>query len=138
MKFPQFSLKDDTGQVLPSFLLENLHYIACFVPDMSDGSADLADRFDGIYQKLMIRNIVTLMISPSTQEELRERVLERDIKIKLLSDPDGRLASECSVSGITTFIVGKDGEVLARWDDVDPEGHVQVVYDRLKSFFKSA
>ena len=43
MRFPDFDLKDDTGQVLPSSLLTNMHFIAVFAPDLSDDTLDLAD-----------------------------------------------------------------------------------------------
>ena len=46
MRFPDFELKDDTGQVLPSSLLGNMHFIAVFAPDLSDETLDLADQFE--------------------------------------------------------------------------------------------
>ena len=138
MQFPEFSLKDDTGQVLPSSLLENMHFIACFAPDLSDDTLDMADQFDGFYQKLIIRNIITMVITPCGQEETRDAVLKRDIKVKMLCDPGNELLKRCGASGRTTFFVGKNREILARWDDVKVEGHATAVYDRLKSFFKPA
>ena len=138
MRFPEFSLKDDTGQVLPSSLLTNMHFIAVFAPDLSDDTMDLADQFDVYYQKLIIRNIITMIITPCPQERIRERVMERGTRVKMLSDPDNKLLSECGASGRTTFFVGKDMEILARWNDVTVEKHADAVYERLKGFFKSA
>ena len=138
MRFPDFSLKDDTGQVLPSSLLTNMHFIAVFAPDLSDDTMDLADQFDVYYQKLIIRNIITMIITPCPQERIRERVMERGTRVKMLSDPDNKLLSECGASGRTTFFVGKDMEILARWNDVTVEKHADAVYERLKGFFKSA
>ena len=138
MQFPEFSLKDDTGQVLPSSLLENMHFIACFAPDLSDDTLDMADQFDGFYQKLIIRNIITMVITPCGQEETRDAVLKRDIKVKMFCDPGNGLLKKCGASGRTTFFVGKNREILARWDDVRVDGHANAVYDRLKSFFKPA
>ncbi len=138
MRFPDFSLKDDTGQVLPSSLLTNMHFIAVFAPDLSEDTLDLADQFDVYYQKLIIRNIITMVITPCSQEEIREKVLERDIKVKMMSDPGNDLLKRCGASGRTTFFVGKDMEILAQWNDVSVEKHADAVYDRLKGFFKSA
>ena len=138
MRFPEFSLKDDTGQVLPSSLLTNMHFIAVFAPDLSDDTMDLADQFDVYYQKLIIRNIITMIITPCPQEKIREKVKERGTRVKMLSDPGNELLNECGASGRTTFFVGKDMEILARWDDVRVEKHADAVYDRLKGFFKSA
>ena len=138
MRFPDFSLKDDTGQVLPSSLLTNMHFIAVFAPDLSEDTLDLADQFDVYYQKLIIRNIITMVITPCSQEEIREKVLERDIKVKMMSDPGNDLLKRCGASGRTTFFVGKDMEILAQWNDVSVKKHADAVYDRLKGFFKSA
>ena len=138
MQFPEFTLKDDTGQELPSFLLENMHFIVCFAPDLSAETIDLAKQFDVLYQKLIIRNIITMVITPCSQEEIREKVLERDIKVKMMSDPGNDLLKRCGASGRTTFFVGKDMEILAQWNDVSVEKHADAVYDRLKGFFKSA
>ena len=138
MRFPEFSLKDDTGQVLPSSLLTNMHFIAVFAPDLSEETLDLAEQFDVYYQKLIIRNIITMVITPCGQEETRDAVLKRDIKVKMLCDPGNELLKRCNASGRTTFFVGKNREILARWDDVKVEGHANAVYDRLKSFFKPA
>ena len=137
MRFPEFSLKDDTGQVLPSSLLTNMHFIAVFAPDLSDDTMDLADQFDVYYQKLIIRNIITMIITPCPQERIRERVMERGTRVKMLSDPDNELLNECGASGRTTFFVGKDMEILARWNDVTVAKHADAVYERLKGFFRS-
>ena len=138
MRFPDFELKDDTGQVLPSSLLTNMHFIAVFAPDLSEDTLDLADQFDVYYQKLIIRNIITMVVTPCTQEETRDAVLKRDIKVKMLCDPGNELLKKCNASGRTTFFIGKNREILARWDDVKVDGHAAAVYDRLKSFFKPA
>ena len=138
MQFPEFALKDDTGQELPSYLLENMHFIVCFASDLSAETIDLAKQFDVHYQKLIIRNIITMVVTPCSQEETREKVLERDIKVKMLCDPGNVLLNKCGASGRETFFVGKDREILAHWKDVTVEGHANAVYDRLKSFFKPA
>ena len=137
MRFPEFSLKDDTGQVLPSSLLTNMHFIAVFAPDLSDDTMDLADQFDVYYQKLIIRNIITMIITPCPQEKIREKVMERGTRVKMLSDPGNQLLEECGASGRTTFFVGKDMEILAQWNDVTVEKHADAVYERLKGFFRS-
>ena len=138
MRFPDFDLKDDTGQVLPSSLLTNMHFIAVFAPDLSDDTLDLADKFDALYQKLIIRNIITMVITPCPQDRIREKVLERDIKVKMMSDPDYELLKKCGAEGRTTFFVGKDLEILAQWNDYPVEGHAAAVYERLKTFFRPA
>ena len=114
MRFPDFDLKDDTGQVLPSSLLTNMHFIAVFAPDLSDDTLDLADQFDVYYQKLIIRNIITMVITPCSQEDIREKVLERDIKVKMMSDPGNELLKKCGASGRTTYFVRKDMEIQAQ------------------------
>lgn len=138
MRFPDFELKDDTGQVLPSSLLTNMHFIAVFAPDLSDDTMNIADQFDVYYQKLIIRNIITMVITPCPQEEIRKKVLEHGIRVKMMSDPGNGLLKRCGASGRTTFFVGKELEILAQWDDVQVEGHADKVYERLKGFFKPA
>ena len=63
MRLPRFNLADENGEMLDSSLLEGMRRIVCLIPDLGEDSVRELCEFDGIYQKLMVRNIVMLMVT---------------------------------------------------------------------------
>ena len=136
MQFPDFVLNDENGESLDSSFLKGMRMIVCFIPDLGEGSVEELCDFDSIYQKLMIRNIVTLMVVKAECPDLRKVMDDQGLRVKLLSDMDETLVKACGLEGRATVMVSKEGEVVSTWNDVKPSGHASVVYDKVKSFFK--
>ena len=136
MQVPDFVLKDENGESLDSSFLEGMRMILCFLPDLDEGSVEQLCDFDSVYQRLMIRNIVTLMVVKAECNELRAVMDEKGLKVKLLSDMDETLVKACGLEGRATVMVSKEGEIVASWNDVKPSGHATVVYDKVKLLFK--
>lgn len=136
MQFPDFVLKDENGESLDSAFLKGMRMIVCFVPGLDEGSVEELCDFDSIYQKLMIRNIVTLMVVRADCSELRRVMDDQGLRVKLLSDMDGSLLKACGLEGRATIMVSKEGEVVSTWNAVNPSGHAAAVYDKVKSLFK--
>lgn len=136
MELPSFVLKDENGEPLDSSLLGGMRLIVCFMPDLGDDSvAELCD-FDAHYHGLMIRNIVTIMVVRAGCAELRAVMDAHGTRIKMLSDTEGSLSAACGLSGRSTLMVSKEGEVVASWNDVRYPGHADAVYEKAKLLFK--
>lgn len=136
MQLPDFVLKDENGEALDSSFLKGMRMVVCFIPDLGEESVEQLCDFDSIYQKLMIRNIVTLMVVKAECTELRSVMDEQGLKVKLLSDLDEGLVNACGLEGRATVMVSKEGEIVSSWSSVRPSGHADAVYDKVKSLFK--
>lgn len=136
MHVPGFVLKDENGESLDSSFLDGMRMILCFLPDLDEGSVKQLCDFDILYQKLMVRNIVTLMVVGAECNELRAVMDDNGLRVKMLSDMDGSLVKACGLEGRATVMVSKEGEIVASWNDVKPSGHADAVFDKVKSLFK--
>ncbi|MBR1973323.1 MAG: redoxin domain-containing protein [Candidatus Methanomethylophilaceae archaeon] len=136
MQFPDFVLKDENGESLDSSFLKGMRMIVCFVPDLEKESVDQLCEFDSIYQKVMIRNIVTLMVVKAECPDLRAVMDKYSIRVKLLSDVDESLVKACGLEGRSTVMVSKEGDIVSTWSSVRPAGHADAVYEKVKSLFK--
>ncbi|MBO5668748.1 MAG: redoxin domain-containing protein [Candidatus Methanomethylophilaceae archaeon] len=136
MQFPDFVLKDENGESLDSSFLKGMRMVVCFIPDLGEGSVEELCDFDSIYQKVMIRNIVTLMVVKAECPDLRAIMDKCSIRVKLLSDMDDTLVKACGLEGRATVMVSKEGEIVSSWSSVKPSGHADAVYEKVKSLFK--
>ena len=149
-RFPDFVLTDENGDVFDSKLLQNIRYIIYFYPkDITSGCTTEAKDFSEIADKLMIRNVPIFGVSRDSAQSHRNFIEKQGLKIKLLTDKDHELMAKVGAWGMkkmygkdvegvirSTFIVGKDGKVEAVWNGVKVNGHVEKVYDTVKSLLK--
>ena len=149
-KFPDFVLTDENDQVFDSKLLNGIRYIIYFYPkDNTGGCTAEAKDFSEIADKLMIRNVPIFGVSRDSAQSHRNFIEKQGLKIKLLTDKDHELMAKVGAWGMkkmygkdvegvirSTFVVGKDGNVEAAWHAVKVKGHVEVVYNTVKSLLK--
>ena len=149
-KFPDFILTDENDQVFDSKLLSGVRYIIYFYPkDNTSGCTTEAKDFSEIADKLMIRNVPIFGVSRDSAQSHRNFIEKQGLKIKLLTDKDHALMEKVGAWGMkkmygkdvegvirSTFIVGKDGTVEAAWHAVKVKGHVETVYETVKSLLK--
>ena len=149
-RFPDFRLPDENGDIMDSKLLSNIRYIIYFYPkDNTGGCTTEAKEFSEIADSLMIRNVPIFGVSRDSGQSHRNFIEKHGLKIKLLTDKDHELMEKVGAWGMkkmygkdvegvirSTFVVGKDGKVEAAWHAVKVNGHVQIVYDTVKSLLK--
>ena len=149
-RFPDFRLPDENGDIMDSKLLNNIRYIIYFYPkDNTSGCTTEAKDFSEIADSLMIRNVPIFGVSRDSAQSHRNFIEKQGLKIKLLTDKDHELMAKVGAWGMkkmygkdvegvirSTFIVGKDGKVEAVWNGVKVNGHVEKVYDTVKSLLK--
>jgi len=149
-KFPDFVLTDENGDVFDSKLLNGIMYIIYFYPrDNTGGCTTEAKDFSEIADKLMIRNVPIFGVSRDSAQSHTNFIAKHGLKIKLLTDKDHELMAKVGAWGMkkmygkdvegvirSTFIVGKDGTVEGAWHAVKVNGHVDKVYETVKSLLK--
>jgi thioredoxin-dependent peroxiredoxin len=143
-EIPEFGLPDENGDTFRSGLLRGIRYILYIYPSDTDrDSVSEAVDLNGLYPRLMIRNIPVLGISPDSRESHAKLMISNGLKIKLLSDAGhsaisllGAWDDAVGQAVRTTFIVGKDGKIEAVWHNVNTEGHADQVYATIRSLSK--
>ena len=149
-KYPDFVLTDENDQVFDSKLLNGIRYIIYFYPkDNTGGCTAEAKDFSEIADKLMIRNVPIFGVSRDSAKSHTNFIAKQGLKIKLLTDKDHELMEKVGAWGMkkmygkdvegvirSTFIVGKDGTVEGAWHAVKVKGHVDTVYETVKSLLK--
>lgn len=139
--FPSFRLKDENGEELDSSTLEGIRYVIYFYPkDGTPGCTREAEAFTASIAQFMLRNIPVIGVSKDSPESHRRFIDNKQLKVKLLSDPDHTLLEAVGAWGVkksygketvgtirSTFLVGKDGKVEAVWRNVKVDGHVDKV-----------
>ncbi len=150
-KFPDFVLQDENGEEFDSKQLEGVRYVIYFYPkDNTSGCTRQAIAFTENLPKFMMRNIPVIGVSKDSVASHRKFMDSKELKIKLLSDPEHTLLEAAGAWGTkvmygkettgtirTTFIVGKDGKVEAVWKRVKVDGHVEKVLDKAISLTKA-
>jgi peroxiredoxin Q/BCP len=151
-KFPDFVLKDENGEEFDSKNLEGIRYVIYFYPkDNTSGCTREAEAFSENFPRFMMRNIPVIGVSKDSVASHRKFIDGKNLKIKLLSDPDHVLLEAAGAWGTkvmygkettgtirSTFIVGKDGTVEAAWKKVKVDGHVDKVLEKALSLAKNA
>lgn len=148
--FPDFVLTDENGEKFDSRFLNGIRHIVYFYPkDSTPGCTQEAIDFNGVYDRLMIRNVPVLGISRDSAASHKKFMENNGLKIKLLTDKDHELMSQVGAWGLkkaygketegvirSTFVIGKDGKIEAVWYNVKVAGHVDTVYATVKSIMK--
>lgn len=139
--FPEFKLQDENGEMMDSASLKGIRYVIYFYPkDNTPGCTKEAEEFTASIANFMLRNIPVIGVSKDSVASHRKFIDQRQLKVKLLSDPDHVLMEKVGAWGKkvsygketvgtirSTFIVGKDGKVEAAWTNVKVTGHVEKV-----------
>ena len=146
-KFPDFVPQDANGETFDSKTLKGKRYVIYFYPkDNTSGCTREAVAFSenkGAFEDLGIQIIG---VSKDSVASHKKFVDSKDLKIKLLSDPEHKLLEASGAWGTkimygkkttgtirSTFIVGPDGKVEAAWKKVKVDGHVEKVLEKAKS-----
>lgn len=149
-KAPVFQLSDSKGtkRTLAEFAGKNV--VLYFYPEASTKSCTVeAHAFSDARAEFQAQNAVILGMSPDKPAKLATFIEEEKLDLTLLADEPGAdgipplaaqygVWSEKSVYGKksmgivrTTFIIGPDGMIKNRWDNVRVEGHAALVLEAL-------
>ncbi|MBE6523929.1 MAG: peroxiredoxin [Thermoplasmata archaeon] len=146
-KFPAFVLQDENGDTFDSKTLAGKRYVIYFYPkDNTSGCTREAVAFSENKDAFETLGIQIIGVSKDSVASHRKFVDSKELRIKLLSDPDHKLLEESGAWGTkmmygkettgtvrSTFIVGADGKVEAAWKKVKVDGHVEKVLEKARS-----
>jgi peroxiredoxin Q/BCP len=138
MKAPDFMLPDAEGKVhkLSDYLGKTVvlyFYPKDDTPGCTKEACNLRDNFDS----LKARNIVILGVSYDDRNSHEEFIQKYKLPFTLLSDTAKIVAEKYGAKGTfgmkrITYLIGKEGKILHRFDDVDTANHSAQIMAFLK------
>jgi thioredoxin-dependent peroxiredoxin len=140
-KAPAFSLKDQHGNTHRLTDYQGRHVILYFYPkDDTPGCTQESCDFQAALPQLKRRDAVVLGVSILDEASKSRFANKHGLTFPLLADADHEVADKYGVwqqksrygrsyMGIvrTTYLIGPDGKVAERWDNVKVDGHVDTV-----------
>ena len=140
-KAPAFTLKDQNGQTHKLADYEGRPVILYFYPkDDTPGCTQESCEFQASLPKFKTSKAAVLGISILDEKSKAKFATKHGLTFPLLADAQHEVAEKYGVwqqksfmgrkfMGIvrTTYLIGKDGKVARRWDNVKIDGHVDEV-----------
>ena len=144
-KAPAFTLKDQHGKTQRLSDYAGQHVVLYFYPkDDTPGCTKESCDFQSNLATYKRRKAAVLGVSILDEKSKAKFADKHGLTFPLLADPDHAIAEKYGVwqeksrygrkyMGIarTTYLIGPDGKVVQRWDNVKVDGHVDAVADAL-------
>ena len=145
-RFPDYVLTDDTGAEFDSRSMAGKRYVLYFYPkDNTGGCTTEAKEFTAASPDLADIGIEVIGVSSDSTASHQRFKEKQGLGIRLLTDADHTLMEKVGAWGLktnygktfegvkrTTFIIGKDGNVEAVWNNVKVAGHVAKVVEKAR------
>ena len=146
-KAPAFNLKDQDGKTRRLADYAGRPVVLYFYPkDDTPGCTKEACAFRDNLPRFKPTNAVVLGVSVLDEASKARFAAKYDLPFPLLADPDHSVAEKFGVwqkrslygrtyMGIarTTYLIGPDGKVAKRWDNVKVDGHAEAVLEALNA-----
>ena len=146
-KAPAFSLKDQDGKTRRLADYAGRPVVLYFYPkDDTPGCTKEACAFRDNLPRFKPSTAAVLGVSILDEASKARFAGKYDLPFPLLADPDHAVAEKFGVwqkrslygrtyMGITrtTYLIGPDGKVAKRWDNVKVDGHAEAVLDALNA-----
>ncbi|XVH31717.1 thioredoxin-dependent thiol peroxidase [Haloferacaceae archaeon DSL9] len=143
---PEFELQNQNGDVVSLSAHRGHHVVVYFYPRAdTPGCTTEACGFRDAWDEFESRDVAVLGISDDPVEDLAAFAETYDLPFELLSDEDGAVASaydsygEKNMFGKTfdgvfrnTYVVGPDGDIVAAYEGVTPEGHAEAILEDIE------
>ena len=144
-KAPAFALKDQKGDTHRLSDYAGQHVVLYFYPkDDTPGCTTESCDFQASLPTYKRRKAAVLGVSILDEKSKAKFATKHGLTFPLLADPDHAIAEKYGVwqeksrygrtyMGIarTTYLIGPDGKVVQRWDNVKVDGHVDAVAEAL-------
>jgi peroxiredoxin Q/BCP len=146
-KAPAFTLKDQDGKTRRLADYAGRPVVLYFYPkDDTPGCTKEACAFRDNLPRFKPTKAVVLSVSVLDEASKARFAAKYDLPFPLLADPDHSVAEKFGVwqkrslygrtyMGIarTTYLIGPDGKVAKRWDNVKVDGHAEAVLEALNT-----
>lgn len=138
---PDFTLPDQHGDEVSLSSYSGGAVVLFFYPQASTRGCTIEARgFRAAWSEYTELNVPVVGISVDPVEDIAAFATSEELPFTLLSDADGAVAmaygvyeegthegTPFEIANRVTFLVGPDGTIRQRYDDVDPEGHADRV-----------
>ena len=142
---PAFALPDEEGKVVSTKDLKGSQYVVYFYPkDDTPGCTKEACAFRDNLPRFKTSKAAVLGVSILDEASKAKFAKKYDLNFPLLADAEHAVADKYGVwqeksnygkkyMGIarTTYLIGPDGKVLKRWENVKVDGHAEAVLSAL-------
>ena len=146
-KAPAFALKDQHGEAHRLSDYAGQHVVLYFYPkDDTPGCTKESCDFQASLPAYKRRKAAVLGVSILDEKSKAKFAAKHGLTFPLLADADHAVAEKYGVwqeksrygrkyMGIarTTYLIGPDGKVVQRWDNVKVDGHVDAVAEALRT-----
>ena len=146
-KAPAFALKDQTGKTHALGDYAGRPLVLYFYPkDDTPGCTQEACDFRDRLPRFSRHAAAVLGVSILDEKSKAKFAAKHELTFPLLADPDHEVAEKYGVwqeksrygrkyMGIarTTYLIGRDGKVVKRWDNVKVADHAADVYDAVSA-----
>ena len=146
-KAPAFGLKDQRGETHRLSDYAGQHVVLYFYPkDDTPGCTQESCEFQARLPTYKRRKTAVLGVSILDEKSKAKFATKHGLTFPLLADADHAVAEKYGVwqeksrygrkyMGIvrTTYLIGPDGKVVQRWDNVRVPGHVQEVFEAVSA-----
>jgi peroxiredoxin Q/BCP len=146
-KAPAFALKDQNGTTHRLSEYAGRPVVLYFYPkDDTPGCTQESCEFEALLPKFKPSKAAVLGVSILDEKSKAKFATKHGLTFPLLADAEHEVAEKYGVwqekmrygrkyMGIvrTTYLIGPDGKVLQRWDNVKVDGHAQAVADAVKN-----
>jgi peroxiredoxin Q/BCP len=150
-KAPAFSLKDQDGSAHRLSDYAGRPVVLYFYPkDDTPGCTQESCDFQGALPRFKARKAAVFGVSILDEASKARFAARHGLTFPLLADADHAVAEKYGVwqeksrygrtyMGIvrTTYLIGADGKVARRWDNVKVDGHADAVLEAVKALGKS-
>lgn len=142
---PDFCLPDkDNKEVCLKDFKGNFTIVYFYPKDNTPGCTTEAIGFTGILPDLQKLDAIVVGISPDSTESHRKFAEKKNLKVKLLSDPEKEVLEKYGAWGLkkfrgktymgvirSTFLVDHQGNIAHIWPKVSVKGHAEEVKAKL-------
>ncbi len=146
-KAPAFSLKDQSGNIHKLSDYEGRPVVLYFYPkDDTPGCTKEACAFQEYLPRFKAGKAAVLGVSILDEASKARFAAKYQLSFPLLADPDHAVAEKYgawqkksmygrSYMGLarTTYLIGRDGKVVKRWDSVKVPGHAEAVLEAVEA-----
>lgn len=145
-----FELFDDKEKIVKLADFAGKYIVLYFYPkDDTPGCTTEACSFRDANEVMKEKGVVVIGVSKDSVKSHQKFLEKFKLNFTLLSDPEKKLQEAFGVwqkkkfmgreymgTARTTFIIGPDGEILKKFENVKPKGHAQEVLNSLLTHIK--
>ena len=133
-KAPNFSLKNQAGETVKLSELAGKTVVLYFYPKaLTPGCTTQACGMRDVNEQLLVKNVVTLAVSPDPVEKLAKFSQKHNLNFDLLSDPEHKICEKYGIWQLKKFMGKEYMGVVRTTFIIDPAGKIQFISPKVNT-----